>query len=883
MSRVSLTPAQVKAHVAAISDRYPAAMVIGIRADEPWDGPARLAVGDEEVEVARCVSVLQICDLLSSRPEQAARLVVITPLADRDLGSDVLARFARRRLLRPEPWSLVMEAFKARDLDSRLLGHRWMAEALLQAMPPEGYTPVPAGVLDRDTAWGVVLSTTLGLESPRADAVALLRWATQPSSVERYRALSDDARRAVRDWVEQSSGAGGAVMLDCLEGSGAADVLALGLTCAVLFAQASSAGTRLREAAVRLERFVGGRPLDRRAAEAWADAGARVLREWVKRDDRPSLRAAIGRADVLLTEMSASEWAYLSDYSLRGLEQRIDRFGTGLADALNDGADGGALTTVATRLAAVQEHCLVGWQPERKDRLAMSLRLAQWLATPNELAGSFDDAVRGYAEQEGLVDWARTQLQGGDPSSAAQAAMDQLRQLVFDRREHQNARFAQLLADWVRLSGSGRALTTERVLDDVVAPCARSAPVLLLVLDGMSVAVCRELLTSVGHDGWVPVGQASGLALQPVVAAFPTVTEVCRASLFAGALTRGVATAERSSFSGHPALAAESRSTKPPVLYHKGQLTDERGNLDEEVARELESPERRVVGIVVNAVDDHLLKADQVRHAWTLDFIQMLRPVLHAARSAGRLVVLTSDHGHVLDETTEAIPAGQSDRYRSGDATVDGEIELAGPRVLSDGHHVIAAWSERLRYRSAKNGYHGGASLQEVVVPLVVLASAESILDTWHEQPMTYPEWWDVAATLAPVEAPPVEVMAEPVGRSQTPLFDLADQAEAAAASSWIDRLLATAVFRDRLAAAGRVAIGSERIHAILSALNERGGTMTRSALAAKVGVHTLRLGGQLESLRHLLNIDGYAVLSIDEAADSVQLNRELLKTQFEL
>ena len=33
---------------------------------------------------------------------------------------------------------------------------------------------------------------------------------------------------------------------------------------------------------------------------------------------------------------------------------------------------------------------------------------------------------------------------------------------------------------------------------------------------------------------------------------------------------------------------------------------------------------------------------------------------------------------------------------------------------------------------------------------------------------------------------------------------------------------------------------------------------------------------------RHLLNVDGYAVLSIDDDSNTVELNRELLATQFE-
>ena len=68
-----------------------------------------------------------------------------------------------------------------------------------------------------------------------------------------------------------------------------------------------------------------------------------------------------------------------------------------------------------------------------------------------------------------------------------------------------------------------------------------------------------------------------------------------------------------------------------------------------------------------------------------------------------------------------------------------------------------------------------------------------------------------------------------------------------------------------------------------LLALDERGGKMTRTAFARAVGIPPLRLAGLLAALRRLLNVDGYPVLSVDEASDTVELNRPLLEKQFEL
>ena len=56
--------------------------------------------------------------------------------------------------------------------------------------------------------------------------------------------------------------------------------------------------------------------------------------------------------------------------------------------------------------------------------------------------------------------------------------------------------------------------------------------------------------------------------------------------------------------------------------------------------------------LVINAIDDLLSKEDQIDIAWKSDRIKVLQPILQAAQTAGRSVVITSDHGHVIQHTT---------------------------------------------------------------------------------------------------------------------------------------------------------------------------------------------------------------------------------------
>ena len=58
---------------------------------------------------------------------------------------------------------------------------------------------------------------------------------------------------------------------------------------------------------------------------------------------------------------------------------------------------------------------------------------------------------------------------------------------------------------------------------------------------------------------------------------------------------------------------------------------------------------------------------------------------------------------------------------------------------------------------------------------------------------------------------------------------------------------------------------------------------MTSAALSRTLELASFRLSGALAKMQRVLNIDGYAVLSRDDASDTVELNRELLLKQFDL
>lgn len=376
--------------------------------------------------------------------------------------------------------------------------------------------------------------------------------------------------------------------------------------------------------------------------------------------------------------------------------------------------------------------------------------------------------------------------------------------------------------------------------------------------------------------------------LKPSIAALPSVTEVCRRSLLCGRLMAGTGDVEKQGFTSQTDLVQISKPGAPPLLFQKSDLTDAGGaTLAADLRREIASSKRRVVAAIVNAVDDHLLKGEQVAVPWTLRHIPVLSHLLAAAMESGRLVVLTSDHGHVLDRRTTFHPATAGERYRLDDGnTGEGEVRIKGARVVLPPEGVlIAPWSERIRYGSKRNGYHGGVSPQECVIPVSLLSWPALVPDGFEFVAPYEPDWWFVGKTARPIPhtapLPPVTAPSEPKysGRAQAELpFTPVNQDQ-----HWIERLLASDRFADQMKKAGRLAPSVDKMRHILTALDERGGTILMQALFQRLGEPELRMPGLVAAVRSVLNVEGYAILSFDAASGSVVLNRQLLEVQFEL
>lgn len=889
---------QVLAHL----ERHGTDRLLAFTLPQPWEGPDRLKLpGERSATIAWCPSELALREQLAAADGAALR-ILLTDRAEHELAADVLARLPKRRLPRVEPWVALLQLFQAQSVDPRVARERWMADALLNA--PRAPRPAATGFLDPETAWRAVFELRLGLPDGRADLESLLAWTQGADRLRVFLEEPEEMRRAVGERWRETAGEPGRAVAHAVEEGRGGDAAPLGLALQVLYAEGAEGVQLLRDARVRLEAWVGKAGLSAAAAGAWARASAALLDRLEERD-REGAAALLARGDELLAELGAAAEAARSDRLPAGARARRAHFAELLRAAVERGAAPGADLLAAEH--AVCDHRRL--DDAQRESAAMAVRLVRWLAAADDEAegSGLPARARSYAVSGAFVDWARTVLGRADLGTA-RSAYETLLARVAERREAESRRFAQELAAWTADGGGDdRVVPVEELLARVVAPVASEAPVLLLVLDGLSLAVLEELAADLLRRGWMEHLPPEADDRRLGVATLPTVTEHSRASLFAGALTRGQQGREVRRFGSQSEIAAlTGAGGAPQKLFHLGDLRGEGGaELSQGVREVVAGTGHRVVAAVVNAVDTHLTRGEQVVPSWTVGAIRPLGGLLDAAAEGGRVVVLTSDHGHVLDRGTHSrTGGGGGERWRAaGGPLEDGEIELLGPRVVAGDGRIVALWSERFRYGAAKRaGYHGGVSPQEVLTPILVLATRDEPLAGWRLRPRRLPAWWQAPVAAASGDAGAgarAERAAGPRSRAgrpaapEEPQLGLFEEPAAkpaprpeptrpgSAGAPWIGALLASDLMASQREIAGPTALPEEEVRRWLELLALHGGRMTLDGLSATLGLPDFRVSERAAALERLLNLEGYAVL--ERAEQTIRLDRALLAAQFGL
>lgn len=923
--------------------------VVLLRSAPQWDGPEELAWGEgRRARVAAALSPLAVHELvlghLSAKAAKTAGpdvLVVLTDREQTELDPSILARAHRKRIETVDGWNVVRDAFGAEQVDPRLRAAGWAAEALLDATPPGGWPPLAGGVLSRRAALSALALRRMRLgrydadreqsadrarDTDGLDTHTLLRWSLTSSGPERLLALRGPERAGLSAFLgeEDQAGLTGRALLALVAAEHGADAVPFGLVCAALWLHAE-ADVQAYRARGRAERWFGEEPpavgdaLDvlvatfGRSCEEFVTALLEASRvdgdEEAAREAWRIASTVLDRAGALARQFGAEAAVEASPVLAAGLEARFAEAGRVLA-----GEDPHAIAEAVRTLSA--HHMAV--DPDvrvRIERARMGQRLAQWLATdPATETETVAAAIERHSAETGWVDQALEHIEaGGDPNVALKAAYDTLGGRVRRRRREIDQTFAKVLAVWTAAgTDPGSMLTVESFLTRVVKPVVTPKTerrMLLLILDGMSAAIAAELGEELRRH-WAEYDPVPDLADRPprrraMAAALPTLTAVSRTSLFAGKLMKGTQADEKRLFPAHRFWGVAGAA-----VFHKDDLRGESvGDPFGPELTEALADERTHVAVVLNTVDDRLAKEQKLGDgAWRLDHVGKLRELLRVAATEGMAVILTSDHGHVVDRHGVKIDGDgiASARHRApGGPLGETEIALSGPRVVGAeaGNGIVALWDTDSRYTSQKAGYHGGASLAEFTIPvLAFLPFGAEPPKGWRELGDQRPAWWSLEAeAIRPVPVPPP--VPEPKRRVKPSkaaitqstmhdaLFDVvlapgADDAllelrPVSPDDALVSGLLESEIFQAQVGLLARKP-PMDKVEKAVRALLDTG-ALPATALAQRVGYPATRADGFAAVLRQLLNYDGVQVLETLPDGRTLRLNMGLLRDQFEL
>jgi hypothetical protein len=912
--------------------------VVLMQSPSPWDGPERYRRPDgSTVDVHRAGTPLALRWVLTRLDRDVPWHFVVTPLGDDDLVSDMRDRLTPYTAVQlVNPTRSLLGAFSATSVVPGTIAQGDIPDTLAfldECATP--VTPAPAGVITPDHLASQVLAIGLGWAAgPRNLSLTdLLEWSVSPDAADRWdrltSALPGDVYTAAIDWLGRSLGPRAGAALRYLQANGPHRMLTWGLAAEVLAVDPAATAD---ESAVRQDattafriRTTTGTTTTADERDHWASAAVSTVHR-MTRDGR-ALDTVIREAEQLITgddQLGAEPLLHLSSVCPGGFAARIERLAAALEAtvASGSGSTAGPVGAVYSALRSARDH-RDGGAGRGADRDIVSaeaaLRLWQWLHTVGTSPATPTGLARWLREQRGSLSWVNMCINAAwrEQSSSAlhrvtRGIAEQARVAVRDR-DRAFAAVASRSGATRDLAGS--ALLVEDVLDKVVKPLLVTDgsvhPVLLLVLDGMATASANHLLHSVDttfRGRWHELATEDE-DLATALAIYPTVTTKSRASLLSGQPTTGGQDVEKRGLSDWYRSAVKgvrgannADGTGEAILLHKADLemrTSAVAELDGITPLVEDTGGHPLVAAVLNTIDDALDKSDPIDRQWSVDDITHLRVLLQAAGRAGRTVVMVSDHGHVVDRGQSAPSplGGNSARWRYADTGThagteadEQEVVVQGDRVLTDDHRAVLAVDEDLRYTARKAGYHGGLSLAEASIPVVVLSQQPEQLqsrmrDTMPlvemDASMRHPGWWELREDFVEISGGADEAAApSSTADTQDGLFAL-DIAPVTSGPVLFKGLETNPGFVAQVAETPITGQDAASIADILRTIGANNDTLPHVQLQQMLGLSNIQFRGTLTKLKRILNIDGVEVIA--NRGGDIVLNSEQLIQQFGL
>jgi len=853
--------------------------------------------------------------------------VFLVDWAESPLPLDLACRLAAGRVYQVSRDSRLAGLFGARRTEPGLMGSG-LASVLLSG-EITGIKKVSGILLTRNDAFRHFLSAWAGF--PLGDpmtAASLVSWCLDSKSgatlikkgidSSEWRLLGQE----LREFVEHEAGKSAAMVWASFEQSSVRRFVQVAV---------------LVEAHNRRQDAVAEGLLQGRVGDLGPGFGAELLRsrgrlslneligDIVKDLDPAQAQSILQEADALIPIESFAATRAMSPWLTSGHIAREDALAEAL-QVLVGKPKWEILNRVIAALNNLKKHAMdaVIRTEEQRETRQMAVRLAAYLVKrelepppgPGTVYQRTVDLANEYAAEGGFVDWCRGRLRGPLPfHEALNQAIHKVLRAADKLRNADNKEFAGALIEWHAAGKpSNQVLPIENATRQLIADMVRGhqgRKVLVIMMDGMSWAVTMQLLHRLEEEQWAPIlwrpkGFHARTHLPAVLAGLPTLTNVSRAAFFSGRASAKDAhkstQEDARRWSMNKALINANDEAALPELILRNQLMDGE-SLRPEVRKAVDS-DHAVVGVVVNAVDEELKGSSQVMRDFSTTVIKPLNGLINAAAGAERIVVLASDHGHVIGDAMKPhgralagdAPSGKRWRtLREDDVVYPFELELPAAAWRPKGSTRIAAiWDETVCHSQPAYGEHGGLSLAEVVAPVVLLApewlarlkvEEGSDLET---RPFPIPGWWDL-------EVPPPrigktgEVMIVEVENDTQPLLPmpgLEPVIKVEPEQKREDLPLVKALRKSKAFLANREGRSDKDIETVLEGLNvilRAGDSMSDKEFARRCQIRPHRVGGLVARMGTILNIDGYAMVEYDPAGHQVKLNRTRLTAQYGL
>lgn len=393
---------------------------------------------------------------------------------------------------------------------------------------------------------------------------------------------------------------------------------------------------------------------------------------------------------------------------------------------------------------------------EELSRLARFCNEAEALAPK---AGGTVEEWAAFARDHGA--WADMAARSARRLGEQVTELRDARRRVLERylgvRDALNARFAETLAkneedayrNTVQLPD---ALPLHLLTRALIRPLVEDGRrVLLVVLDGCDLSTFYEVLLRRADDGMAigllapnvnegklkeKLADCDGLLLG--LSPIPTVTSHARRAIFLGDMPKNPILGETESAHANASddIAAWRKNAAladvPHRLFLKGDLGPDAMNVVDALA----SSDDKVIAVVLNGVDDALSSHETTAMGpWGLGQIGGgCKNILTMGLRYGFTVVVTADHGHT--------PYWAADRKVAAKGNQRYFPEAAPSTVAFDARTLHAETVYAMTSVGgfggvARRGFHGGASLEEVVVPIAMIDTV-----AMDEGLPREPAWW---------------------------------------------------------------------------------------------------------------------------------------------